>query len=78
MTRPTLTETQRRAALKRASASSGRASPKHTYLIEGEYVTSAQIAERLGLSTSTAEGRFRRARKMEGPVTWDRLRGMGS
>jgi hypothetical protein len=43
--------------------------------IEGEYVTTAQIAERLGVSRKTAVDRLSRARRLPGAVTWDRLRG---
>lgn len=41
--------------------------------IEGGYYTRTQIAERLGVARKTANDRLRRARKMDGPVTWEKL-----
>jgi hypothetical protein len=43
--------------------------------IEGEYLTTAQIGERLGVSGKHAASLLSKARRMAGPVTWDRLRG---
>lgn len=45
--------------------------------IEGEYVTTAQIGERLGIDRKRAGERLSRARRIAGPVTWNRLRGNG-
>ncbi len=45
--------------------------------IEGESLTIAQIAERLGVSSTVAEDRLRRERKRPGPVTWAALRVAG-
>lgn len=43
--------------------------------IEGDYVTTAQIGERLGISRGRAGERLSKARRLPGPVTWERLRG---
>jgi hypothetical protein len=43
--------------------------------IEGEYLTTAQIGERLGVSRKAAASRLSKVRRMPGRVTWDRLRG---
>lgn len=43
------------------------------YKIEGEYVTDAQIAERLGVTTDRAQKRRKEAAKLDGPITWAKL-----
>lgn len=48
------------------------------HCIDGEYVTTAGIAERLGVKPRTASEKLSVARKMDGPVTWDRLREVSS
>lgn len=53
----------------------GRASKKTPlYCIEGEYVTSAQIASRLKLSESQIHSRMRKLREKPGAITWAALR----
>jgi hypothetical protein len=47
------------------------------YRIDGETVTIAQIAARLGVSVAAAQGRMKRLWGASGPVTWERLRGFG-
>ena len=44
------------------------------YRISGENVTLKEIAERLGVTESVAEGRMRTARQLPGVITWERLR----
>ena len=44
-----------------------------TYCIEGEHVTTEQIAERLGISKRAAQGRLTKAQQSDGPVTWAAL-----
>lgn len=61
---------------KRAGESSAR-SLRAVLGIEGESLTIAQIAERLGVSSTVAEDRLRRERKRPGPVTWAALRVAG-
>lgn len=43
--------------------------------IEGEYVDGDAGAKRLGISRKTFQERLSRARRLPGPVTWDRLKG---
>jgi len=43
------------------------------YSIEGELVTDAQIAERVGCTEIAAQGRRIKAAKLDGPITWARL-----
>lgn len=45
-----------------------------TYCIEGETLTLAQVADRLGVHRTTASDRLRRERAKDGPVTWEGLR----
>lgn len=47
---------------------------KYTYHVEGEYLTSRQIAERLGLSMSTIQGRLKSLREADQPLTWNNLK----
>lgn len=42
-------------------------------LIEGEYVTSTDIAARLGISDSVARSRLAKVKKQPGAVTWAKL-----
>jgi hypothetical protein len=44
------------------------------HCIEGEYVTNSQIAERVGCTLAQTTFRMTRARRLPGPVTWERLR----
>lgn len=60
-------------ALKRTTT--GPTKPAHRYLIEGEYVTVAQIAQRISKSPGTAWGRLNKLRSQPGPVTWAALHG---
>lgn len=78
MTRPKISREQQAAARVRASHSAGRANPPARYQIEGETLTAAEIGVRLGNTKNTAEAKLRAARKMPGPVTWERLRGVSS
>jgi hypothetical protein len=58
-------------------AEAGRRAAKRCiqrYLIEGESVTWKDIAARIGTTVNTAQQRWRAARKLAGPVTWERLR----
>lgn len=50
-----------------------RANPETVYSIEGESVTMAQIAERLGLDRNRATSRLRRERMRADRVTWEGL-----
>ena len=43
------------------------------HCIEGEYLTTREIAERIGMSYRAAAQRLADARKSEGAVTWERL-----
>lgn len=45
------------------------------YLIEGEYVTTTEIGQRLNLHPATAHSRLRKAQRAPGAVTWAALRG---
>lgn len=57
-------------------ANGNRASARGAlHCIEGEYLTTAQIGERLGIERKRAGERLSRARRLPGPVTWERLRG---
>jgi DNA-directed RNA polymerase specialized sigma24 family protein len=58
-------------------AETGRSAAKRrisVYRIESENLTLAQIAERLAVSVRVATSRLEYARRMPGPVTWERLR----
>ena len=44
------------------------------YCIEGENVSMAQIAARLGCTKAAASVRMAKAKKLPGPITWARLR----
>lgn len=45
------------------------------YCIGGEYVRMPDIAERLDVHLTTAQERYRKAKRMPGPITWESLRG---
>lgn len=47
--------------------------PANVYRIEGESLTLAEIAERLGVSARRASERMRRARERPGAVKWEWL-----
>ena len=49
------------------------ASEMRQYMIEGEYVSIHDIAQRTGISTKAAWARLERAQALDGPVTWARL-----
>lgn len=51
-----------------------RRRPENRWRIEGEYVTCAEIGERIGIGESAAASRLRRLQRASGPITWDRLR----
>jgi biotin operon repressor len=54
----------------------GRASKKKPiYCIQGEYVTSAQIAARLHIGESQVHTRMRKLRDKPGAITWQALKG---
>lgn len=74
MTRLKINREQQAAARVRASASAGRTSPPASYQIEGETLTTAEIAQRLACAASTAGSKLRKAKQLDGPVTWARLR----
>jgi transcriptional regulator with XRE-family HTH domain len=59
-----------------AKASNGGKARRITqqYSIEGRLVLTKDIAEATGISIPAARAIFRKAREMEGPVTWERLR----
>lgn len=59
------TEYGRRGGLRRRS--------DHVTRVEGEYVTTTQIAARLGTAVGTAQKRLKRAREGAGDVTWKAL-----
>lgn len=52
---------------RRRSAAAGRKAAE--FLIEGESIPMAEIAERLGLTVETARKRHQRECKKDGPVT---------
>lgn len=56
--------------------SAGPTRPAAKYLIEGESLTVAQIAQRLGTVRDNAYYRLRKAQRQPGPVTWGKLEGM--
>lgn len=60
---------------KRQKKAAVRARAVASLLIEGEYLTSPQVAERLGVSPSVARHRINVAKAMDGPITWEKLRG---
>jgi len=43
-------------------------------MIEGELLTTRAVAERLGVTPAAARARLAKARKKDGPVTWEKLR----
>jgi len=45
----------------------------HMYLVEGEHVTTLDIAQRLGLSQSRANAVMAKAKLMPGALTWAQL-----
>lgn len=51
---------------------------KAKYMIEGEHVSAADVAQRLGCAYNTASRKLKAARAMDGPVTWQRLREVSS
>lgn len=53
----------------------GRIAATPVYMIEGEPVTVAQMAARLGVSETTISNRLHKLRKRLGPITWEGLRG---
>lgn len=65
---PNCPDLYRDRALKGGQSSKARTA---VYLIEGEYVTYEQIAERLGLSVTAAKHRFNKAKARPGAVTWE-------
>lgn len=68
---PNCPDLYRDRALKGGQSSKARTA---VYLIEGEYVTYAQMAERMGVHESTAKSRFQKAKALPGPVTWEGMR----
>ena len=52
----------------------GPTKPAFRYVIEGESVTFADIAERIGTTPDGARYRFKKARTALGPVTWQKLK----
>lgn len=51
----------------------GNAIRLEQYLVDGEYVTTQQMAERLGITRRQVSDRMRRERKKPGPLTWEGL-----
>lgn len=49
-----------------------------TWCIEGEMLTTVQMAERLGEKPDTVRRRLRKAQKKDGPVTWADLKPKGA
>lgn len=76
MTRPRLTPEAHAASLRQSRQRAQRAKVAQL-CIEGEHVTVAGIAERLGVSVTAAKDRLYRARKRPEPITWRGL-GVGS
>lgn len=74
MSRLKISREQQAAARARAAVSAGRANPPARHQIEGETLTCAEIGVRLGLAKNTAASKLRAAKKLDGPVTWARLR----
>lgn len=64
-----------RAGFRQRAGAATRRRNLAVYCIEGETLTLAQMAERLGVSESTVSTRLKRAAGMDGPVTWARLQG---
>lgn len=50
-----------------------RPSTMRQYMIEGEYVSIHDIAQRAGISAKAAWSRLERAQAKNGPVTWPLL-----
>jgi hypothetical protein len=59
------------AALK--SAKRGSAKVAALYVIDGQYVTAAQVAERMGTDKRGAAKRIARVKAKPGPLTWVKL-----
>lgn len=53
----------------------GKKRVNNHYRIEGENVTSAQIAARLGFTEAMVCKRMRALRDQAGAITWDKLKG---
>lgn len=52
----------------------GPTKPAFRYLIEGESVTFAEIAKRIGTDPNGARYRFHKVRNLSGPITWQKLK----
>jgi len=57
----------------RPSALRGAAKRAALYLIEGQYITADQLAERMGTEKAKAVSRYSRAKRKPGPMTWEKL-----
>ena len=51
----------------------GNATRLERYLVDGEYFTTQQMAERLGITRTQVSSRMRRERRKPGPLTWEGL-----
>jgi hypothetical protein len=60
-----------------SSRRGGRKNQAEKWRIEGEFLTYAEIGERLGVSTETARFRMQKLRGASGKITIDRLRDIG-
>ena len=61
-----------------AASRSRNAAPENRFRIEGEYVNTPEIAERLGINVGAAASRLAKLKRATGPITWARLRGESS
>ena len=57
----------------RESALRGAAKRAALYVIEGQYVTADQLAERMGTTKEKAVYKLSKVKAMPGPLTWARL-----
>ena len=57
----------------RESALRGAAKRAALYVIEGQYVTADQLAERMGTTKEKAASKLSKVKAMPGPITWAKL-----
>lgn len=67
------------ANFKRMNGSAPRHIPRPArWRIEGENVTFAEIAKRIGVTPACAQQRMLSLRNASGPITWSRLKAIGA
>lgn len=62
-----------RAGFRQRAGEASRRRHLAVYCVEGESLTLAQLAKRLGVSETTARARLNRERAKPGPATWESL-----